>query len=108
MLGGERIAVHLISDQGVRLEARDRKILDISVDANSVEFAEIRAIGPNVFGARRHPTIGKQVGESDAAPGDVADAPRRSRSLNRSVSGRSTRPSIVSDHCSRSRRGTPR
>jgi hypothetical protein len=45
MLGGERIAVHLISDQGVRLEARDREILDISVDANSVEFAEIRARG---------------------------------------------------------------
>jgi hypothetical protein len=64
MLGGKRIAVHLISDQDVRLEARDREILDISVDGNSVEFAEIRAIGPNVFGARLHPTIGKQVGEA--------------------------------------------
>src|SRR5262245_47981588 len=70
-------AIHFIGDQNIRLNASNRKILEIGIDDNAAEFTKIRAVRPNVLNNRARPAIGQDVGEPDATPPDVANASRR-------------------------------
>jgi hypothetical protein len=77
VFGRQRAAVHLIADQDIGFNTRDRKILDVGIDDNAPEFTGIRAIRPNVLSGRAWLTIGQHVGKPDATPPDVANASRR-------------------------------
>ena len=57
MLGWQRAAIHLVSDQDIRLTPHRWKILNVGIDSNAAEVTKVRAVGPNVPGGCLWPTV---------------------------------------------------
>ena len=77
VFGRQCAAVHLIADQDIGLNTRDRKILDVGIDDNAAEFTKIRAVRPNVLSGGAWLAIGQHVDQPDATPPHVANPSRR-------------------------------
>src|SRR5262249_44352869 len=72
----ERLAVHLVGDERVRSDVRQRKVFAIRSDRRAGELAGICAVAPEVLRARYWSGGAEHIGESRASPKDVGDAPR--------------------------------
>ena len=85
MLGWERSAVELISDQDVGWHTFERQVFHVSLVVNTAELSIVRAIRPQVFRLRCRAAVSHDVGETRAAPTNVGDAPSGLEGLQRTA-----------------------
>jgi hypothetical protein len=77
VLGRERAPVHLVGDEDVGRDARERKVLHERLDGDALELAVVGALRPEVTSLRAGATIGEDIDEPCAAPADVGNTTRR-------------------------------
>jgi hypothetical protein len=72
----QRLAIHPPGDEYIAFNARERKILCVTINCNAAEVFEIRTLRPDISGFPLWTAVSEYIRKPHTRPDDVAYTPR--------------------------------